>query len=466
MTSGKLLSLVLQNANRHRREFILSGFGIAVGVAAFVFFMALSVGVKNKVVEIFPEERVEVIAPRAVLLTVDVTKRIDDEAVEAIKKQSVVGVRSVVPRMAIDFPVAVEGYFGETRLAMDMVGDGVDPGYVQEDDIPDLFKDWEAEDTPLKECTRVMRGSQQKLTCEGLYYCDRRDMKCHHRVPVIISNTLVELYNSQFAKSRGLPSVGKFAKFLAERGGLAKMRLYIDLGKSAVSMSNKPLLSKPRSVEGVVLGISNRAIPIGATVPMGYVKRWNLEFAGEEAATAYSSLIVDLEDKEDVAPFGKWLMDELNLRLEDSLGERFASIITIITLIFLIIALVIVMISAINIAHSFFMQVAERRREIGLLRAIGATQANIRMLFVGEAALLGLIAGVIGVLVGYGIILIGDWAFVNHTADFAFKPETLFDFQLWIPCSGLGLAILFGVLGGILPATKAAKMQPAEALSS
>lgn len=466
MTSRKLLSLVFHNANRHRREFILSGFGIVIGVAAFVFFMALSMGVKKKVVEIFPEERVEVIAPRAALLGQDFTKRMDDTTVKAIEEQQIVKVRSVVPRMAIDFAVAVNGYLKVpnsdkyTELRMDFVGDGVDPDYVRLGDISDKFKDWEEDDTPLVDC------AGPELTCEGLYYCQKEDMKCHHRVPVIISNTLIELYNSQFAKSRGLPAIGKMAEFIVQRGGLAKMRLYIDLGKSAVAMSNKPLLSAPRRVEGVLLGISDKAIPIGATVPIGYVKRWNREFAGEESATAYSSLIVDLENKADIAPFGKWLMKDLNLRLEDSLGERFASIITIITLIFLIIALVIVLISAINIAHSFFMQVAERRKEIGLLRALGATKGNIRLLFVGEAALLGFIAGVLGVLLGYGIIQLGDWAFVNKTADFAFKPSTLFDFQLWIPCGGLGLAVFFGVLGGALPAAKAANMQPAEALSA
>jgi ABC-type antimicrobial peptide transport system permease subunit len=459
MTPGKLVKLVLNNASRHRREFILSGFGIVVGVAAFVFFLSLSMGVRNKVLEVFPLERVEVIAPRAAFAGVDMTKRMDDSTVEAINNQEVVEIESVVPRMAIDFPVAVSGWFEGNRLSMDFVGDGVDPSYIREDDIGEMFKDWEVEDTPLLDCTLP------KFTCEGLYYCDRTDMKCHHRVPVVISEALIEIYNSQFAKSRGLPAIGKMEQFIVQRGGLSKMRLYIDLGKSAVSMSNKPLLAEPRRVEGVLLGISKKAIPIGATVPMGYVKRWNKEYAGEESASAYSSIIVGLKDKEDVAPFGQWLMDVPNLRLEDSLGERFASIITIITLIFIIIALVIVTISAINIAHSFFMQVSERRREIGLLRAIGATQRNIRMLFVGEAALLGFLAGLVGVVVGLGIGILGDWAFVNHTADFAFKPKTLFDFQLWIPIAGLGVAVLFGVIGGALPARKAAKMQPAEALT-
>ncbi len=460
MTSGKLVRLVLHNARRHRREFILSGFGIMVGVAAFVFFLALSMGVSNKVLEVFPLERVEVIAPTAGVAGIDLTKRMDESTVELIKNQKVAPVEAVIPRMTIDFPVSLSGYFEGSRMALEFIGDGVDPAYVREDSIGEMFKDWEEDETPLVDC------KLPKFSCEGLYYCERSDMKCHHRVPVVVSSNLIEVYNKNYAKSHGLPVIGEMEQFIVQRGGLSKMRLYFDLGRSVVDMNQKSLRAEPRRVEGVLLGISDRAIPLGATIPMGYVERWNREYVGEESATAYSSLIVTLTNKEDVAPFGTWLIEGPNLRLEDSLGERFASIITIITLIFMVIAMVIVTISAINIGHSFFMQVSERRKEIGLLRSIGATQTNIRMLFVGEAALLGFLAGIVGVALGIGIALTGDWAFATQTADFAFKPKTLFDFQWWIPASGLGVAVLFGILGGALPAHKAAKMQPAEALSS
>ena len=48
------------------------------------------------------------------------------------------------------------------------------------------------------------------------------------------------------------------------------------------------------------------------------------------------------------------------------------------------------------------MQVTERRRELGLLRAVGATQRDVRMVVLGEAALIGLIGGLLGVLLGIG----------------------------------------------------------------
>lgn len=460
---GKLVAVVRTNAARNRREFVLSGFGIVVGIAAFVFFLGLSMGVREQVLEVFPLDRVEVIAPRASMLGVDMTKRLDDSVVEAIEAQDVAPVESVVPRMSLAFPTMVNGYFEGAKLSLDFVGDGIDPAYVAEDeDLAGRFVDWEQKESPedMPSC-----GPPPQYTCDGLRYCDQRDLKCHHRVPVIISPHLLEIYNNQFAKSRGLPMIGAMEEFIVQRGGLSKMRLYIDLGQSFVAGGGKALEAPPRRVEGVLLGISDKAIPIGATVPAGYVERWNREFVGEEAATSYSSIIVKLRDKDDVAPFGAWLVSELDLRLEDSQGERFALIITIVTLLFVLIALVIVVISAINIAHNFFMQVSERRREIGLLRALGATRRDVRAIFIGEAALLGLVAGLVGILAGVGAGLGADLLFATQVPDFAFKPESFFDFRWWIPLAGLGVAVLFSVVGGALPARKAAKMQPARALA-
>jgi hypothetical protein len=306
MRFSKLTSVVFQNARRNHREFLISGFGIVVGVAALVAILGFSMGVRNKVLEVFPLERVEVIAPKASMLGVDMTKRLDDSStVKIIEEQKKFKVESTVPRMAIAFPVAVSGYFEGARLVMDFVGDGVNPDFVREDNIGEMFKDWEADE--LKDPSKLKQCTLPGFKCDGLYYCDKRDMKCHHRVPVVISRNLIEIYNNQFAKSRGLPMIDSMLEFIAKRGGLEKMRLYIDLGESAVSMNRKPLQAKPRRVEGVLLGISNRAVPIGATVPIEYVKRWNKEFVGEAAATAYSSIIVTLAKKDDVAPFGKWL---------------------------------------------------------------------------------------------------------------------------------------------------------------
>jgi ABC-type antimicrobial peptide transport system permease subunit len=279
---------------------------------------------------------------------------------------------------------------------------------------------------------------------------------------MLISRKLVEIYNTQFAKSRGLPVIGAMEEFIVQRGGLGKMRLHMDLGASMVQVAN--LKASPRRIEGVLLGISDKAIPIGVTVPIGYVERWNREYLGEDAATTYSSIAVQLESKDDVGPFGTYVEKQLGLRLQDSQGQQFAVVIFVVTLFFLLISFCIVTISAINIAHNFFMQVSERRREIGLLRAVGASQADVRGMFLGEAALIGLVAGIIGIGVavaaGAAVNLVGS----QFLPELPFQPDSFFAFEWWILAGGLVFSVLFCLLGGLLPATRAARMAPAQAL--
>jgi len=461
MPIGKLVRLVTSNSLRNRGQFLLSAFGIVVGISAFVFFLGLSIGVRNVVLgEIFPLEQVEVIAPRASLLGVDMTKRLTDDIVEEIRARP--DVNTAIPRMALAFPAVGKGWFDGNELKFELIGDGVDPSFIDDPKIREGFKDWEAAE---KDTQRPACGPAPKFKCEGLYYCEKLDMTCHHRVPVIVSRHLLEIYNSQFAKSRGMPVIGQMEEFIVSRGGLSKMRLYIGLGHTMVAAANKNLQSKPRQVEGVILGISNRAIPIGITMPIQYVRSWNREFLGDEAASEYSSIIVSLKNKDDVGPFGAFLMNELDLRLEDSQGERFAWVILIVTSLFILISLVIVIISAINIAHNFFMQVSERRKEIGVLRAIGATQADVRGIILGEAALLGMVAGAFGVAFALGAGFLVDVLSAKYLPTFPFKPESYFDFQWWIVLGGLVFSVLFCVVGGYLPARKAAQMQPARALA-
>jgi putative ABC transport system permease protein len=97
--------------------------------------------------------------------------------------------------------------------------------------------------------------------------------------------------------------------------------------------------------------------------------------------------------------------------------------------------------------------VLERRSEIGLRRALGATKRNIRTQFLSEAILLALIGGAVGVAAG-----------IASTAIYALTK----DWQVAIPTTawagGLGAALLIGALAGLLPAVRAARMSPTEAL--
>ena len=508
MPLSQMTKMVVSNTLRSPKDFVLSAFGIVIGIAAFVFFMSLTSKVGMVLEKIFPLEQVQVVAPRAQLFGKDMSKKLDDAIVAQIRKRP--EVKAALPRMSLTFPAYGRGDFEGQDLKFEVGGfaDGVDPAHIGTDPaLKALFKDWDEaekgkrvacvpppnplddeEDAPARSAPATpnpaMAMGSGSSTAPALvvvgnprnvnpcpnpdrYYCDESDRTCHHRVPVVVSPTLLELYNGQFAKSHGLPIIdADLAKFVVERGGLSRMRFTIGLGQTIIAGSNAGIeKSKRRRVEAALIGISSAAMPIGMTVPIEYIRRWNREFRGEEAATAYSSIIVTLRNKDRLAMFGQWLQDDLDLRLEDSLGERFATVILVVQILFLVISVIIIVISAINIAHNFFMQVTERRRELGILRAVGATQSDVRLIIIGEAAIIGIVGAGLGVLLAIAAGATLDWLSARYVQNFPFKPKTWFDFEPWIWLSGIGLSTVFCIVGGYLPARKAAKIEPAAALT-
>jgi ABC-type antimicrobial peptide transport system permease subunit len=99
------------------------------------------------------------------------------------------------------------------------------------------------------------------------------------------------------------------------------------------------------------------------------------------------------------------------------------------------------------------------------LRAVGATRSDVQLVVLGEAALIGLIGGVLGVAFGIGLAQVADWALAHYLPRFPYKPATWFHFRWWIVASGLLCAAAFAVIGGYLPARRAARMEPAQALT-
>jgi putative ABC transport system permease protein len=250
--------------------------------------------------------------------------------------------------------------------------------------------------------------------------------------------------------------------FLIQRSGLSAMRFSIGLGSSTVG-STRPN-APPRRVEAVVVGVSQRAMFIGVTMPIQYTTRWNQEYMGSEAASSYSSIVVKLDDKNRIAVFSQWLADTQGLVLKDSLGEKFATVIFVIRLLFLIISVAILVIAVINIGHNFFIQVSERRREIGIMRAVGATELDVQLIVLGEAALIGIVGGLLGIGLAFGIGSGWNAYSESRIPNFPFKPTSWFEWKTWIWASALTFSTLFCVLGGFLPARRAAKMEPAQAL--
>ena len=122
---------------------------------------------------------------------------------------------------------------------------------------------------------------------------------------------------------------------------------------------------------------------------------------------------------------------------------------------FLGLGAVALLVGAIGVANIMVISVLERRSEIGLRRALGATKGHIRIQFLSEAILLALLGGAAGAAAG-----ILATAIYAHAKGWA----TVIPFEAW--AGGLAAALLIGATAGLLPALKAARMPPTQALWS
>ena len=122
---------------------------------------------------------------------------------------------------------------------------------------------------------------------------------------------------------------------------------------------------------------------------------------------------------------------------------------------FLGLGVVALLVGAIGVANIMVISVLERRSEIGLRRALGATKGQIRAQFLAEAILLSLLGGAVGV--GLGAVAVAIYA---HTRGEAIVIPT----QAW--AGSLAAALVIGALSGLLPAMRAARISPTQALLS
>ncbi len=122
---------------------------------------------------------------------------------------------------------------------------------------------------------------------------------------------------------------------------------------------------------------------------------------------------------------------------------------------FLGLGAVALLVGAIGVANIMIISVLERRQEIGLRRALGATRGQIRAQFLAEAIMLSLVGGAVGVLAGAAAVT----AYARSHSEAMIIPA-----DAW--AGGLAAAVVIGALAGLLPAIRAARLSPTQALWS
>jgi putative ABC transport system permease protein len=121
-------------------------------------------------------------------------------------------------------------------------------------------------------------------------------------------------------------------------------------------------------------------------------------------------------------------------------------------------------VATLGIVNTLVMAILERRREIGVLKALGAADGDVKQLFFVEAGVMGLTGGVLGVLLGW---MIGQ-ALTLATNIYLKRQELpgvqISSVPLWLIAGAIGFAVLVSLIAGLYPASRAARLNPVDAL--
>ena len=121
-------------------------------------------------------------------------------------------------------------------------------------------------------------------------------------------------------------------------------------------------------------------------------------------------------------------------------------------------------VASLGIINTLVMAILERRREIGVLKALGAADGDIRRLFFVEAGVMGLIGGflgvVLGALIGFGM----NFATNTYLRRQSLPPLTVSSIPWWMIAAAIGFSIAVSLAAGLYPASRAARLNPVEAL--
>jgi putative ABC transport system permease protein len=121
-------------------------------------------------------------------------------------------------------------------------------------------------------------------------------------------------------------------------------------------------------------------------------------------------------------------------------------------------------VALLGIVNTLIMAILERRREIGIMKAIGAADSDIRRLFFAEAGVMGLMGGIVGVLFGWAIGQVINGGTNIYLRSQQMPAETFWAVPWWLVLGAITFSIVVSLISGMYPASRAAKLDPVQAL--
>jgi putative ABC transport system permease protein len=204
------------------------------------------------------------------------------------------------------------------------------------------------------------------------------------------------------------------------------------------------------------------------------LEAWNEWIRGKRInrnMEGYQELLVKVDSIDSVLPVASKIQ-EMGYRSTTLMSyiKQIQNTFVMIQVVFGGIGAISLLVAAIGIANTMTMAILERTREIGLMKAIGATNRDILSIFLGESASIGLAGGALGTLMGWGLGKALNGVFAGAMSGFfpvatdPNTPQNLVNTPPWLIAFAIVFSTMIGLLSGLYPSIRAAMMQPVVAL--
>jgi putative ABC transport system permease protein len=394
---SEILSFAFETFCSNKVRFALTALGMVIGTASLILVTTISLTGKQYLLN-----QIQAIGSNWIYAEYrSASQRIDNTAADPLTMDDLTAVRAEVPGIAAASPV------------IDL-SDRIPVGGGKERDI------------------HIVGVSQEYSTVRNLVivsgrFFDIQDLQAHNKVAVLVDKLAHDLYGSpaeavgKVLKVSGLPFtvIGTFRERVDTFG-----QSEVTDNTIAMPYTVARYFSDTPTVKQLYFSMADSSLVVPATEQIQRVLQ-----SRHRSESVYS---VD------------------NLTQLVSLAEKVANMLT---LMLLLISLVVLLVSGIGIMNIMLATVSARIREIGIRKALGATNREIRFQFLSEAVVISVGGGLLGVIIGLAI----PWSVRFLTA-------------YRLPVSGLSAIVaivvssLVGILFGTVPATRAARMDPVESL--
>jgi putative ABC transport system permease protein len=470
MRAFDAVGLGLDNLRRTRLRTCLTTLGVVIGIGALVSMVSFGTGMQKNVSRVFYENDLFtslIVTPRKIdpnaVMSGDLSAleqavgpkeaSLDDSALFKIRGMQ--GVMMAYPQIQFPVKIRILGHETETQLGALPARMGDFPpynempygGFFQSDGDSCLL----IGQSVLKKMKWVLRGEDFKgISAED----SLRGMRSVP--PDSLLGRDAEIITSVMDVSSILKNPWQY---MASPGRMPTAERSIRFRISGILKKTDDFQGRPFSSELIIPMGMVRHIP-----RFGFNNVWDL-LKNKTSNESYGSIYVRVHGFEDVAPV-KQAVESMGFgvfAISDQLQEIRRGFLVLDTALGAVGAIALI-VAALGIINTMIMSILERTREIGIMKSVGGSEGEIRLIFLTEAGVIGLLGGIFGILLGWIVTRIA-----NAVANFYFAREgidhvEMFYMPLWLIGGAIAFAIAVSVLAGLYPAARAAAVNPVEAL--